>query len=157
MGMEAADSMRTPGARNASFDHARRYAVIAGQLFRGCLRALHNRRRRLCILTLDRHHLCADGKGAPSTRFRSSPWLRPFGVARRLGIPVELPLACMHAPNRTFPTSENQQRQAIAAGPPHDGPGHRRRRLYRKPHGRSSMPASASWCSTTSRPVSIGR
>jgi branched-chain amino acid transport system substrate-binding protein len=29
----------------------------------------------------------------------------------------------------------NQQRQAIAAGPQHDGPGHRRRRLYRKPHG----------------------
>src|SRR5262249_52234894 len=35
MGMEAADPMRTPRARNASFDHARRYAVIAGQLFRG--------------------------------------------------------------------------------------------------------------------------
>ena len=30
MGMEAADSMRAPRARNASFDHARRYAVIAG-------------------------------------------------------------------------------------------------------------------------------
>ena len=34
MRMEAADSMRTPRTRNASFDHARRYAVIAGQLFR---------------------------------------------------------------------------------------------------------------------------
>jgi hypothetical protein len=32
--MEAAVSMRRPRARNASFDHARRYAVIAGQLFR---------------------------------------------------------------------------------------------------------------------------
>src|SRR6266487_4685975 len=29
MRMEAADPMRTPRARNASFDHARRYAVIA--------------------------------------------------------------------------------------------------------------------------------
>src|SRR5262245_51538260 len=35
MGMEAVSSMRTPRARNASFDHARRYTVIAGQLFRG--------------------------------------------------------------------------------------------------------------------------
>src|SRR5262245_50263313 len=35
MRMEAADQMRTPRARNASFDHARRYAVIAGQFFRG--------------------------------------------------------------------------------------------------------------------------
>src|SRR5262249_29129794 len=33
MRMEAA--IRTPRARNASFDHARRYAVITGQLFRG--------------------------------------------------------------------------------------------------------------------------
>jgi hypothetical protein len=35
MRMEAAVSMRIPRVRNASFDHARRYAVIAGQLFRG--------------------------------------------------------------------------------------------------------------------------
>src|SRR5262249_13468544 len=35
MGMEAADPMRTPRAGNASFVQARRYAVIAGQLFRG--------------------------------------------------------------------------------------------------------------------------
>ena len=34
MGMEAADPMRTPRAQNASFNHAPRYAVIAGQLFR---------------------------------------------------------------------------------------------------------------------------
>ena len=34
MGMEAADPMRIPRARNASFNHAPRYAVIAGQLFR---------------------------------------------------------------------------------------------------------------------------
>ena len=34
MRMEAASSMRTPRARNASFDHARRYAVIASQLSR---------------------------------------------------------------------------------------------------------------------------
>jgi len=33
MGMEAADPMRTPRAQNASFNHAPRYAVIAGQLF----------------------------------------------------------------------------------------------------------------------------
>src|SRR5262249_43589420 len=35
MRMEAADPVRTPRPRNASFNHARRYAVIAGQLFRG--------------------------------------------------------------------------------------------------------------------------
>ena len=33
MGMEAADPMRTPRGQNASFNHASRYAVIAGQLF----------------------------------------------------------------------------------------------------------------------------
>jgi len=33
VGMEAADPMRTPRAQNASFNHAPRYAVIAGQLF----------------------------------------------------------------------------------------------------------------------------
>ena len=43
--------------------------------------------------------------------------LRPCGVARRLGIPVELPLACMHAPNRTFPTSEPATPGDIS-GPP---------------------------------------
>ena len=40
----------------------------------------------------------------------------------------------------------------------HDSPGHRRRRLYRQPHGAMSspMPASAWSCSTICRPASTG-
>src|SRR5262249_14613583 len=63
---------------------------------RGVLRAAEGQRpnrRRLCIPALDRHHLCADGKGAGRQDPAHHHGLRPLGVARRVGIPVELPAA----------------------------------------------------------------
>src|SRR5262249_32060742 len=63
---------------------------------RGVLRAAEGQRpnrRGLCIPALDRHHLCAHGKGAARQDSAHYHGLRPLGVARRLGIPVELPAA----------------------------------------------------------------
>src|SRR5215471_17946253 len=63
---------------------------------RGVLRAAEGQRPnrcRLCIPALDRHHVRTHGKGAARQDSAHHYGLRPLGVARRLGIPVELPAA----------------------------------------------------------------
>ena len=68
--------------------------------------------------------------------------------------------AARSKPNNRFFT---EMRVGTGANPitdeAHDGPGHRRRRLHRQPHGlrAASRPASASSCSTICRPASTGR
>src|SRR5499427_7220879 len=63
---------------------------------RGVLRAAEGQRSnrcRLCIPALDRYHVRAHGKGAARQDSAHHHGLRPLGVARRLGVPVELPAA----------------------------------------------------------------
>jgi len=91
MRMEAA--MRTPRARNAYFDHARRYAVIAGQLFRVVQLWLRSYSRsatayNFCIqgqIRLTRHLVISSQVGSP---FRSAAERLQFGQSPVWSLPL---------------------------------------------------------------------